>query len=284
LNVTIVAQDLTTNLPTCVPTNIALQRDDATTVAVQGTKPGGSLSIGTIANTPPGIAATATTRIRVHLDNLQVAKLPSGATLAGGSLTGPGTADINLKPANTTTKSQLDLAACSDESYVINTANNDDSKSGGPTASAWDSTDHTTSDGDPADPSPGDPGTYLATIRGCAQVDTTVPSKVSVTKISITGAGASSIDFLQSSTDQPRTWDTSRGKSCSAAKTAPNTTVVDANSVDYSRVLICKGDYGPQIPFSIDVRGWTEGTPTQKDPYGLLNPGPPVELIAHTFS
>jgi len=281
LNVHFFKQDFATQLPTCVPTSIALETVPASTIAIDNAAPktGGTLQISTIANTPPGIQAVAFTKIRVHLSGGQTVKAPSGAVLDAGSLTGPGTADFTLKAASTTTKSLLDQASCSDEQFVIDTTVNDSNpKSGAPTATPIDSTD-------PLDPEVGDPGTYVATIRGCAQQDTTVPGKAVTTKIAVTGNGASSVDFLASSTTNPATWDTSRGKSCGAAKYALGTptpnSVVD---VDVSRVLICKGEYGEVIPFSIDVREWIDNTPGQKDHFGLLHPGLPEEILTTTFA
>jgi hypothetical protein len=290
LNVTFTAQDFATVLPSCVPTVISLETAPGVPVSptkCTGTcvldavapKTGGTLQISTISHTPPGIQATALTKIRVNLSAGQTVKTPGGALLIGGSLTGPGNADFQLKIAKATTKSQLDYLSCSDEMYVIDRNNNDDNpKSGGPTATPIDSVD-------PLDPEVGDPGTYLATIRGCAQVETTVAGKPVTTKILVTGNGASSVDFLSTSTTNPQTWDNTRGKVCSAAKYEINTDpLLKLKDIDSSRVLICKGQYGEVIPFSIDVREWIEDAPGEPDPFGLLHPGAPNEILATTFS
>jgi hypothetical protein len=282
LDVGFFKQDFLTTLPTCVPTSINLETVPASTIGINNDAPGktgGTLQISTIANTPPGIQAVAFTKIRVHLSAGQVVKVPSGAVHEAGSLTGPGTADFTLKAASTTTKSQLDQEACSDDMFVIDTTNNDiNPKSGAPTATPWDSVD-------PLDPEVGDPDTYVATIRGCAQKDITVPGKAVTTKILVTGDGPSSVDFLQSSTTNPATWDTTRGKSCSAAKYELNSDpLLKIPDIDITRVLICKGEYGEVIPFSIDVREWISNTPGQADFFGLLHPGLPEEILAHTFA
>jgi hypothetical protein len=277
LNITITAQDFVTLLPTCVSTSINLETVPASTIGIDAIAPktGGTLQISTISNTPPGIQAIAFTKIRVHLSAGQVAKLPALSTLNAGSLTGPGFADITLKAASTTTKSLLDLTSCSDDQYVIDTLNNDPNpKSLAPVATPIDSTE-------PGDPEVGDPGTYVATIRGCAQQDTTVAGKAVTTKILVTGDGASSVDFLQSSTTNPATWDTTRGKLCAANKYAVNTVTPD---VDATRTITCKGEYGEVIPFSIDVREWISNTPGQLDEFGLLHPGAPEEILAFTFT
>jgi hypothetical protein len=295
LNVTITAQDFLTLLPTCVPTNIALDTDPLLTIGANSTSPngGGSLQIATISNTPPGIQAVAFTKIRVNLSNNQSVKLPSGAfqsATPGGDLAsstctvavacpGGGVVQMTLKEASTTTKSLLDPFSCADEQYIVNRNLNDDNpKSGAPTATPIDSTD-------PLDPEVGDAGTYVATFRNCAQQDTTTAGKTVKTKILVTGDGASSVDFVQSSTTNPATWDTTRGKVCTAAKYQINTDVaLKIADIDSSRVLICKGEYGEVIPFSIDVREWVDNTPGQLDTYGLLHPGAPEEILAFTFT
>jgi hypothetical protein len=283
LNITITAQDFVTLLPTCVSTLISLETVPASTIAIDNIAPktGGTLQISTISNTPPGIQAVALTQIRVHIAAGQSVKLPSGAVQMPGSTcdasvvcAGGGFVNMQLKAASTTTKSLLNTSSCSDEQYVIDTTNNDTNlKSGAPTATPIDSTE-------PGDPAVGDAGTYVATLRGCAQQDTTTPGKAVTTKILVTGNGASSVDFLQSSTTNPATWDTTRGKVCSANKYAVNTVTPD---IDASRSLTCKGEYGEVIPFSIDVREWISNTPGQLDEYGLLHPGAPEEILSTTF-
>jgi len=275
LNILIRAQDLTTALPTCTATAISIDTVDATNIGIQGTKPGGTLQISTSASVQPGINATATTTVRVHYQPNQVIKLPTGATVVGGSLTGGPTVDLQLKPVATVTKASLNLAACSDNQYLIDSNTLDGSKSNGPTATKLNLvTPFSTT------PKLGDAGVYVATIRDCAENTATTPGKAATTKISVTGAGTASVDFLNSSTDNPAVWDTTRGSSCSTVKTAGTF----GSPVQSSRVITCKGDYGAAIPLSLAVRNWVASGGGFKDSYGLIHPGPPVQLLTFTFS
>jgi hypothetical protein len=263
LDVFFYLQDLTTTSPTCVPTSISV---DATGTATPTTT-GGSLAVTSTTSVQPGIQAQGITLLRVNYDTNMSVKQPSGSTVVGGALSGGSFVDLQMKPIGVSTKAQLDTAACSDNQYLIDANTNDGSKSNGPTATDID---------DPASPNLGDPGVYVATLRNCAQLEVSVPGKPVTSKISVVGHGAVSVQFLKSLTANPQTWDTTRGKACSAVKTAG--TYGDA--LDSSRVLQCKGDFGAPIPLNIDVRNWVANTPGQLDTYGLLHPGPAVTILS----
>jgi len=278
LNIQFKAQDLVTILPSCVSTPISIDTVDATNLVIPGTKPHtATLQISTQATVQPGISAKATTSVRVHYSAGQVIKLPTGATVTGGALSGGSSVDLALKQVDTTTKSSLNLAACSESQYLVDTNTPDLSKSNGPKATALDlvSPFSTT-------PKLGDAGVYVATMRGCAQNTTATPGKAATTKIAVSGAaGAVSVDFLNSSTDNPRVWDTTRGGTCSTAKTAGD---FGATALLESRVLICKGDYGDEIPLSLIVRNWLASGSGFKDSFGIIHPGPPVEILTGSVS
>jgi len=274
LNVLLKAQDLITSVPTCVPTSIQVATNDPANIDIQGTKPGGTLQISTVTGVQPGISASATTTVRVHYSAGQIIKLPSGAAAVGGALSGSDHVDLKLKATATVTKAVLDTTACSDNQYVIEATVADGSKSNGPTASKIGSTTA-------GAPSVGDPNTYVATIRDCAEASVVTPGKPITTKISVTGSGAASVDFVEASTDNPQIWDTTRGATCSTVKTAGTF----GDNKQSSRVLSCKGDYGAPIPLSLQVRGWVASGSGFKDSFGLIHPAPPTEILApHTFS
>jgi hypothetical protein len=266
---------------TCVPTDITVKPNDAANIGIQGTKPGGTLQISTITSIQSGILAGNVTTVRVHYSAGQSVKLPSGSALVAGDLANPagGSADIALKLAVVTSKSVLNLNACSDTRKVIDTNTPDGSKSNAPTASDLGAT---------GAPSATAAGVYVATIRECAQSTTPVDGKATTTKISIVGAGTASVDFLSASTVNPQTWDTTRGSGCSAVKTAvvpqPSPAVSGSTPLSASRVLQCKGDWGAVIPFTIAVRNWIASGTGFKDSFGLLHPGNPVTILTHTFS
>jgi len=291
LNVNLKAQDLITAVPTCTATAINISTVDATNIAIQGAKPGGTLQISTAASVQPGINATATTTVRVNYDTGQSVKLVSGATVVGGALVGDNHVDMKLKPVATITKASLNQTSCTDNQYLIDTNTPDGSKSNGPTATKIDLVDPSSTD-----PALGDAGVYVATIRDCAENTATVPGKASTVKIAVVGAGTANVQFLNSSTDNPAVWDTTRGASCSAAKYGVNTVTA---SILATRTVICKGDYGTPIPLSLTVRTWLPNVSGQKDSYGVANTdadgggpipavalhaGPPVTILSHTFS
>ena len=282
LNIHLFEQDLTTQVATCVPTSIQVSTDDPNNIGIQSaTKPGGTLQISTAASVQPGILAASTTTVDVHYSAGQVVKVPGGGSLVSGTLDNPagGVARMTFKPVTVKTKSLLDTAACSDNQYLVDTNQPDGTKFNAPRAFEI---------GEPLGsvppgvtlPSQGDPGVYVATIRGCAQQDVVTAGKPVKVKISVAGAGTASVDFVQSNTIDPQTWDTTRGKTCSGSKTAGTF----GDGLSSSRVLTCKGDYGDPIPLALDVRGWVPNTPGQLDPYGLLHPAPPVQILSYTFS
>jgi len=129
----------------------------------------------------------------------------------------------------------------------------------------------------------GDPGVFVATLRECAEKNVIVPGKAATIKIGITGAGHASASFVQAFTTNPQTWDTTRGSSCTAQKTASSN--IDALSA--TRVLACKGDWGEPIPLSIDVKigdPVPAGDSPHLDQYGLLHQKGPIQLLQHTFA
>lgn len=284
LNIHLFKQDLTTQVATCVPTSIQVTTVDP--VGTAGTqvidnappKTGGTLQITTAASVQPGIAATSVTTINVNLSAGQVASLPAGAFLASGSLTGPGTAVMGLKPTAVATKAQLNTAACSDKQYLIDTNQHDQ---GGIAPRAFEIGQPLGSvPGGVTLPTQGSAGVYVATIRGCAELDVSVPGKAVTTKIKVTGNGASSVQFVKAATINPQVWDTTRGSSCSAVKVAGTFGVTAADS---SRVIACKGAYGDPIPLALDVRTWIPNVAGQLDPYGLLHPGTPTTILSGSF-
>lgn len=277
LNILIRAQDLVTPLPTCTATAIGIDTVDATNLVIQGLKPGtGTLQVSTSTAVQPGINATATTSLRVHYTGTQVVKLPTGASVVGGQLSGGSFVDLAMKPVATITKASLNLAACSDNQYLIDSNTPDGSKSNGPTA-----TKLNTASPFSTTPKLGDAGVYVATIRDCAENTAATPGKPVTVKISISGgAGAVSVDFLNSSTNNPAVWDTTRGSSCSAVKTAGTF----GTALQSSRVIQCKGDYGAAIPLSLAVRNWVASGVGFKDSYGLIHPGPPVQILSGSIS
>jgi len=283
LNITLKKQDQTTNVSTCVSTAIAVTTVDpvgtAGTQAIDAAAPktGGTLQIATAASLQPGIAASSATTVAVNLSAGQVATLPAGAILSSGSLTGPGTATMLLKTTAVATKAQLDTAACSDKQYLIDTNQHDQ---GGVTPRAFEIGQPLGSvPGGVTLPTQGSAGVYVATIRGCAELNVSVPGKPVTTKIKVVGNGAASVDFVKAATINPQVWDTTRGTSCSAVKAAGT---FGATATDSSRVLSCKGAYGDPIPLALDVRGWT--TNGGQDPYGLLHPSAPTQILSGTFS
>ena len=283
LNVTLLdgeefAAGNTVVVPTCVPTQISVATDDAATFGQPGVnpaKPGGKLTVGLISSLQPGLQATGQTTLRVNYDgaNGQYVKLPAKAAVVGGALTGADHVDLKMKPFLIKTKPALDATACSDNQYVVDTNDIvDEPRMPSPRAWPIDSTD-------PAAKHVGDSGTYVATIRVCAQLETSVPGKTVKNVIIIVGAGDTSVEFLGSSTVNPQTWDTTRGKVCKTVKTAGDF----GDVLDSSRILQCKGNYGDPIPFGIDVRNWIDDTPGELDTYGLNHPGNPVETLSFTF-
>jgi hypothetical protein len=292
IDIDITKDDFVTALPTCVATPITVTTNEPTNSAIQCTKigcHGGTLQLSSFSSVQPGIKATALTRIQVVLGAGQVLKLPSGAVQVGAdSLTGPSTVTMDLKPVLTVTKALLDLGACSDGQYLIDTGQNDQSASHGPRAFEI---------GQPLNiaqalagavlPTQGDADTYVATLRTCAEDSNTVPGKPVTTKIAITGAGSASVKFVKAGTQNPQLWDITRGKGCGAVKTG----VTYPDALDSSRILQCKGDFGDPIPFTLDVRG-IAGDPRTDDKYGIEdgNGGlpdhslAPVTVLSGTFT
>jgi len=292
----------------CVLTPVQIKTvDPVGTTGTQGInttavgKHGGTMQISFTNKIQPGIKALALTRIRVTAASGQIVKPPGGSydpvpydetadfVLATG-FTGPGTKDFILKPVATVTKPKLLFSACADNQFVIDPTemvSGKQTEDGPPYAIAGDSPRAwpVDSENDDAvtllDALAGDG--YLATIRECAQDESaSLDSKASTTKISVTGAGETKVDFLESSTTNPQTWDNTRGKACSAAKYLLNTDpLLKTPDLTKSRALICKGDYGPVIPFSIGVRSEDPAHP--EDPFGLLHPNGPVNMLTHTF-
>jgi hypothetical protein len=286
LNIHLYKQDLATTVPTCVPTDINVSTNDPANLGIQCTKAGchgGTLSLSSAASVQPGILATSATTVAVTLASGQSMKLPSGAVQVGSdSLTGPSTVTMILKPTVVATKALL-TTACSDKQYLVDTNQNDGSKSNGPRA--FEIGQPLSSDAANAGatlPSQGDAGVYVATIRTCAEDDNTVPGKPVTTKIAITGAGTASVAFVKAATINPQLWDGTRGKTCGAVKTA--STEFGTDTLDASRILSCKGDYGDGIPLALDVRGWVPNTPGQLDPYGLLHPASPTTILSYNFT
>jgi hypothetical protein len=267
LDVYFFLEDFVTTVPTCVPTSISI--DASGTTAPTAT--GGALTATTTTSVQPGIQAVGLTQIRVNYDTGMSVKQPAGSTVLGGSLSGGSFVDLQMKPTSVKTKSQLDTTACSDNQYLIDANDNDGSKSNGPTATRID-------EDVPGSPDQGDPGVYVATLRNCAQMEVSVPGKPVTSKISVVGHGDVSVQFLKSFSANPQTWDTTRGKTCAAVKTAGDF----GDALDSSRVLSCKGDYGDPIPFAVDVRNWIANTPGELDTYGLLHPGPAVTIVSGT--
>jgi hypothetical protein len=274
----------TVTVPTCVSTSVQFATIDSTgpglgTVGIQGTKPGGFLQVQATTSLQPGILATGITHLKVEYSAGQSVKLPTGASVVSGSLSNGGLAgDVTLamKPVLTASKPALNLAACSDEVYIIDPNDVvDPIKAPSPRAWSLDSTD-------PAAPDIANlavDGNYTATIRGCAQQEISVVGKPTTSKIAVIGSGAASVALVKAVTANPQTWDGTRGKSCGASKVAGTY----GDIAQSSRVLVCKGYYGDPIPFGIDVRNWVENTPGEADPYGLLHPGPEVTLLSHVF-
>jgi len=292
LNVTFTNQSFA-QVASCVSTAINISTVDATNIAVQATAPktGGTLQISTIASVQPGISATATTQVRVNYAAGQVVKAPSGAIVIGGALSGDTHVDFSLKPVATITKASLNLTACSDNQYLIDSNTPDGNiKSNAPKATKLDLvTPFSTT------PKLGDAGVYVATIRDCAENTATVPGKASTTKILLTGPGAANVQFLKSSTDNPSVWDTTFGTSCATVKTAGTF----GTGLQSSRVMQCKGNYGAPIPLSLTVRGWVASGAGFKDSYGVgntdadgagptpavaIHAAPPVTILSHTFT
>jgi hypothetical protein len=274
----------TVTVPTCVPTSVNFSTVDAGTLGIQGTKPGGVLQVTATTSLQPGILATGITWLRVDYSPGQSVKLPTGASVATalehpdpGALVGDDHVILKMKPVVTASKPALNLAACSDEPYIIDPSDVVDSpKAPSPRAWTLDSTDPLAPDiaNLTAD------GNYTATIRSCAQQEIVVVGKPTASKIAIIGAGEASVSLVKAVTANPQTWDTTRGKSCGAVKAAGTY----GDLAQSSRVLNCKGYYGDPIPFGIDVRNWIENASGEADPYGLLHPGPEVELLSFTFS
>jgi hypothetical protein len=271
LNVSFFAQDLATQVATCVPTPISVDTVAVDNVATESTKPGhpgGTMQIATTSSVQPGILATAGTIIDVTYDSGVTIKTPGGAVLLSGSVDNPSgdTARFSLKPTVTKTKALLDTGACSDNQYFIDANTPDGTKFNAPKAIAID---------DPAAPTLGDAGYYVATMRNCAEQNTSFPGKETKTKIKVTGVGNVSVDFVKATTANPQTWDTTRGK-CKGVKVAGTFGDVTQSS----RVIQCKGDYGEVIPFTLDVRTWATGV---HDTYGVFHPGAPTNLLTHSF-
>jgi hypothetical protein len=267
-------------VPTCESTEVELATVDAGTLGIQGTKPGGVLQVTSTISLQPGILATGVTHLKVDYSAGQSVKLPTGAAVVDGSLSNGGLAGsvtLSMKPVITASKPALNLAACSDEPYVIDPNDIVDSpKAPSPKAWAFDSTDPEAKHVEDI----ATDGTYVATIRGCAQQEIAVVGKPTASKIAVIGAGEASVSFVKATTLFPQTWDTSRGKSCGAAKAGG--TYGDLSQS--SRVLVCKGYYGEPVPFFIDVRNWISNAPGEPDPYGVAHPGDPTLLLTHTFS
>jgi len=274
----------TVTVPTCEPTSVQFATVDAGTLGIQGTKPGGVLQVTATTSLQPGILATGITWLRVDYGPGQSVKLPTGASVATslehpdpGALVGDDHVVLKMKPVITASKPSLNLSACSDEPYVIDPLDIVDSpKAPSPRAWALDSTD-------PEAKLIGDlaiDGTYTATIRSCAQNETVVVGKPTASKIAIIGAGTASVSLVKAVTAGPRVWDNTRGKSCGGVKTGGTY----GDLAQSSRVLSCKGYYGDPIDFGIDVRNWISNAPGEADPYGLLHPGPEVELLSFNFS
>jgi len=292
VDVDITLQDFVTTSQTCTQTAIQVKTNDAANTGIQCIKAGchgGTLSLSSAASVQPGIQAYSLTRIQVHLASGQSMKLPSGALQVGtDSLTGPSVVTMDLKPVLTVTKALLNTAACSDGQYLIDTTQNDGSKSNGPRAfEIGQPLSLTAAIAGAHLPNQGDAGVYVATLRTCAESESVVDGKPVTTKIAITGAGTASIDFVKAGTANPQTWDTTRGKSCGPVKTG----VTFPDALDSSRILACKGDFGDAIPFTLDVRG-TAGAPRTDDKYGIEagtaglpnHTLAPVQVLTATFT
>lgn len=278
LNVTIGGLTTPVVLSSCVPTSISLTGSSTVT---NGTKPGGVFAITTTAGVQGGVQALSITTIDVTLSAGQVLKQPTGSTIDSGSLTGPGTVRLDLKPVLVATKPVPAVpASCSDSIYVIDTgAHYADNI---PKATEWDGTSNSAA------------GKYMATIRSCAGSTAPIAGKPLVTKLSVTGSGAVSASFYKAATVAPAVWDQTDGK-CAVVKTVPPNSsnggagptgngfgdVTSATSLDSSRVIQCKGAYGANIPFSLDVRAF--GTNGGEDPYGINHPAA-ISLGGGTFA
>jgi hypothetical protein len=308
-------------VPTCVPTAIQFTiRETGTGITpVALPKHGGSYQVVTNTAVQAGILAKGSVVMRLKYSAGQVAKLPAGAALAPGetdTLNNPAGAEVDFftKEFTTKVKSNLDLNACSDNRYVIDAGNIVDTTdlppAPSPKAWAFDDTTNPWIDAQGYDPNdtaghPGIEDTYPATIRTCAQNQDPVPGKDTAAKGSVTGAGNVKLWFIKAITSNPRTWDGTRGKTCGTVKTAgtlDNKDPIADTPLDFSttyqasRVLVCKGNYGEQIPFGIDVRTWNPtpangdqgGGPshpnsTHKDEIGILHPGAPTLMLDATF-
>ena len=272
LNVSLFSQALAP-VTTCVPTEITVKTADLTNIVIPSLT-GGTLSVSTTTSLTPGIKALAVNTLRVHYAGGMTVKLPSGATVVGGALTGGSFVDLDMKAALTTTASVLDATACSDNQYLIDTNTPDQSLSNGPTATKLNLvTPFSTA------PKLGDVGVYVATLRNCSQSQTPITGKPVTVKISVLGHGAVSASFIKSATINPQTWDTTRGATCAAVKYLVNTVTLSKN---VSRTLQCKGDFGAPIPLALDVRGFVTNAPGQSDPYGIVHPAAPSVLLTGT--
>jgi len=273
LNVTIGGLTTPVVLSSCIPTGISLTGSSTLT---PGTKPGGTFAVTTTAGVQGGVSALSITTIDVTLDTGQILKQPTGSNLVSGSLTGPGTVRLELKPVTIATKPVAAVpASCSDSIYVIDTGAHYASLF--PKATEWDGTSNSAA------------GKYMATIRSCAGSNTPIVGKPLVTKLSVSGLGTVSASFFKAATVAPAVWDQTDGK-CSVVKAAPANgsnggagptgNGFGSTDLDSGRVIQCKGAYGANIPFSLDVRAF--GTNGGQDPYGINHPAA-VALGGGTF-
>jgi hypothetical protein len=276
LNVLFTKTDQVTAVATCVPETNTFVTDAVTTIAANSPSPlgGGSVQIGATTSLHNGTQALRSTVVRIDYSSGQVVKLPTGAVILDGALSGGTYVVLQLKPLLTKTTSVLDLAACSDKQYIIDSTEIEDApKANSP---------HAYEIGEPSTTlSVGDPGTYVATIRNCAQSLTPVPGKLIKSKILVTGDGEVIVSLVKNIAANPQVWDPTRGLTCLAAKTNVDFTT-DAKSS--SRILSCKGNYGEIMPFNIDERSSVGNTPGQLDTYGILHPAAPQALLVTDFS
>lgn len=292
----IVKQDFLTAVPACTGTEITHDDAGTTTAVTDAVKHKGTITLVDTAAVQNGILAGSNTVIRVHKQSTQVVTLPGGSSaVAPNNNAGAGSTvvDIKLKQQVVKVKSLLNTGACEDVDSVVTLTIADD-KNGNRTQEI---------NSDPAE-SNGATHTYSAanaatknviTIRECAQSDTVAAGKAISTKVNIVGAGVASADFMYALTSNPRTWDTTRGATCSDSKSTvtanghPSGEAPAAPAVPITggaRVFNCKGDYGQDIPFVIAVRGITNGTPDHpgKDPKGLVHKLGPVAYAGSSIN